>query len=121
MQAIPGPSAVLAALVVSGLPPHPFTFVGFPPPKRGKRQTFFKRFAELEHTLVIFESPHRLLKSLDDAVEILGDRRASISRELTKLHEETLHGQLTELRLQLGDRASLKGEFVIVIDRLIPA
>lgn len=117
VQAIPGPSAVMAALVVSGLPPYPFSFVGFPPPKRGKRQTFFKRFAELEHTLVLFESPHRLLACLDDAVDVLGDRRASVSRELTKLHEETLHGRLLALRQRLGDRPGLKGEFVIVIGR----
>ena len=64
IEPIPGPSAAVAALVVSGLPPYPFTFAGFPPPKTGKRRTFYKGWADLGHTLVVFESPHRLLASL---------------------------------------------------------
>ena len=115
VEPVPGPSAVLAALVISGLPPHPFTFVGFPPPKAGKRRRFYERFATLDHTLVIYESPHRLLASLDDAVKILGNRPAAIGRELTKLHEEVLRGPLLDLIAELRDRPSLKGEFVIVV------
>ncbi|HMB54878.1 MAG TPA: 16S rRNA (cytidine(1402)-2'-O)-methyltransferase, partial [Thermoanaerobaculia bacterium] len=92
VEPVPGPSAVLAALVASALPPHPFTFAGFPPPKSGKRKKWYRGFAELEHTLVVFESPHRLLASLDDALEELGDRPAAVARELTKLHEEVLRG-----------------------------
>lgn len=116
VEAIPGPSAVLAALVVSGLPPHPFTFCGFPPPKRGKRRTFYGRFAELDHTLVVFESPHRLAASLADAEEVLGgDRPAILARELTKLYEEVERGTLSELRESVGERATLKGEVVMVI------
>lgn len=115
VEPVPGPSAVLAALVVSGLPPHPFTFCGFPPPKRGKRRTFYRRFAELDHTLVLFESPHRLVASLEDAEEVLGDRAAVVARELTKLHEEVLRGALSEVRAELAGRGSVKGEVVIVI------
>ena len=111
----PGPSAVTSALVLSGLPPHPFTFTGFPPRKRGKRRRFYQRFAGLDHTLVLFESPHRLLASLDDAAIELGNRRAAIGRELTKLHEEVLHGRLSELRETLAARPALKGEFTLVI------
>jgi 16S rRNA (cytidine1402-2'-O)-methyltransferase len=111
----PGPSAALAALVVSGLPPYPFAVLGFPPPRSGKRRTFFGRFAELDATLVFFESPHRILASLDDAITVLGDRPAAVARELTKLHEEVLRGTLSELRAMLGARPAIKGEIVVVI------
>lgn len=115
VSAVPGASAILAALAASGLPPHPFTFVGFPPPKSGKRRTFYRRFRDLDHTLVVFESPHRLLASLDDALEELGDRPTVVSRELTKLYEEHLRGRLSEVRAALGDRPRLKGEYVLVL------
>ncbi|HKI05264.1 MAG TPA: 16S rRNA (cytidine(1402)-2'-O)-methyltransferase [Thermoanaerobaculia bacterium] len=115
VEAIPGPSAPLAALVASGLPPYPFTFAGFPPPKTGKRRTFYKGWAGLGHTLVLFESPHRLLPSLEDALAELGDRPVAIARELTKMHEEILRGPLSELLAELKARPSLKGEFVLVI------
>ncbi len=112
---IPGPSAAITALVVSGLPPHPFTFAGFPPPKPGKRRRYFARFADLGHTLVMYESPHRILASLEDLIEVLGDRPAALSRELTKLHEETLRGLLSEIRHRLAERPSIKGELTLVI------
>lgn len=115
VEAIPGASAILAALTVSGLPPYPFTFAGFPPPKSGKRRSFYRRLAPLGHTLVLFESPHRLLASLEDARAELGDRPAAIGRELTKLHEEVLYGRLSELAAELGRRPSLLGEFVLVV------
>jgi 16S rRNA (cytidine1402-2'-O)-methyltransferase len=115
IEPIPGPAAPLAALVVSGLPPYPFTFAGFPPPKSGKRRTFFRGWADLGHTLVIFESPHRLLASLEDALAELGDRPVAIARELTKMHEEVLRGRLSELLAELKGRPLLKGEFVVVI------
>jgi 16S rRNA (cytidine1402-2'-O)-methyltransferase len=115
VEAIPGPSAVLAALVVSGLPPHPFTFAGFPPPKPGRRRAFYRGLAGLGHTVVVFESPHRLLASLDDALSELGDRPAAVGRELTKLHEEVLRGSLGEIAAALRARPALKGEFVLVL------
>ncbi len=115
VEAIPGPSALLCALVTSGLPPHPFTFAGFPPPKRGRRRSFYRRFADLDHTLVFYESPHRLLRSLEDATLELGDRPAAIGRELTKLHEETLRGSLSGLAELLGERDRIRGELVLVV------
>lgn len=115
IDAIPGPSAVIDALILSGLPPHPFTFAGFPPPKKGKRRRFFERFEALDHTLVFFESPHRLLASLDDLCEVLGNRPVAIGRELTKLHQEILRGDLQEVRQQLSERPALKGEFTLVV------
>jgi len=115
VSAIPGPSAILAALAASGLPPQPFTFVGFPPPKGGKRRTFYRRYRDIGHTLVIFESPHRLLASLDDALEALGDRPAVVAREMTKLYEEQLRGPLSEVRAELGDRQRLRGEYVVIL------
>lgn len=114
---VPGPSAALAALVASALPPYPFTFAGFPPPRAGKRKSFYRGLAGLGHTVVLFESPHRLLASLDDALAELGDRPAAICRELTKVHEEVLRGPLAELRAELGARAALKGEFVVVVGK----
>lgn len=115
IEPIPGPAAPLAALVVSGLPPYPFTFAGFSPPKSGKRRTFFKQWADLGHTLVFFESPHRLIPSLEDALAELGDRPVAVARELTKLHEEVLRGPLSEVLEKLRGRPTLKGEFVIVV------
>lgn len=112
---LPGPSAVITALVQSGLPPYPFTFAGFPPPKAGKRRRFFARFATVDHTLILFESPHRILASLDDLLEVFGDRPAALGRELTKLHEETLRGPLSEIRCDLGERPTIKGELTLVI------
>ena len=113
VEPVPGPSAPLAALVVSGLPPYPFTFAGFPPPKAGRRRSFYRRLAALGHTLVVFESPHRLLASLADALAELGDRPAAIGRELTKLHEEILRGKASEVAALLAKRPSIKGEFVV--------
>lgn len=115
VEPVPGPSAPLAALVASGLPPYPFTFAGFAPPKSGKRRTFYRGLAGLGHTLIVFESPHRLLASLEDALAELGDRPAAIARELTKMHEEVLRGPLSELLETLRARPALKGEFVLVL------
>ncbi|HVT19659.1 MAG TPA: 16S rRNA (cytidine(1402)-2'-O)-methyltransferase [Thermoanaerobaculia bacterium] len=115
IEPLPGPSALLAALVASALPPYPFTFAGFPPARQGKRRTFYRAWAGLGHTLVLFESPHRVLASLADALDALGDRPAAIARELTKLHEEILRGPLSVLRDELAKRSSLKGELVVVI------
>ena len=114
VEAVPGASAVLAALVASGLPPYPFTFAGFAPPKSGKRRAWYRALGALGHTVVAFESPHRLLSSLDDALAELGDRPAAVARELTKLHEEVLRGPLSDLAARLRERPSLKGEFVLV-------
>ncbi|MEZ5332909.1 MAG: 16S rRNA (cytidine(1402)-2'-O)-methyltransferase [Thermoanaerobaculia bacterium] len=115
VTAIPGPSAALAALALSGLPPYPATFTGFAPRKAGKRRRFFAELAALPHTLVVFESPHRILACLDDAAAELGDRPAALARELTKLHEEVVRGTLSAIRNELAARPSVKGEMVLVI------
>lgn len=115
VEHVPGASAVLAALVSSGLPPYPFTFLGFPPSRQAKRRSFLARFAELGHTIVFFESPHRLLPCLRDVLEVLGDRPAAIGRELTKLHEEVIRGSVLEALEELQGRAGLKGEFTVVL------
>ena len=116
IEALPGPSAILAALVVSGLPPYPFTFLGFPPPKEGRRRRFFESHADLPHTLVFFESPQRAAASLAGAAEAFGtDRPAALARELTKLHEEVLRGPLGELAGDVADRPKLRGEVTVVV------
>ena len=107
--------AVLAALVVSGLSSCPFTFLGFLPRKSGARRACLEPFRHRSETLVIFESPHRLLASLADLQDVFGDRPIAIGRELTKLHEEVLRGLLSEVREELSQRASLKGEFTLVV------
>ncbi len=117
VDAAPGASAPIVALVLSGLPPHPFTFVGFPPPKRGARIRFLRRFESFDHTLILFEAPHRLVACLEDAIGVLGDRRAAVGRELTKLHQEIVRGRLSEIRQTLGARPKIKGEITLVIDR----
>ncbi|HVT57839.1 MAG TPA: 16S rRNA (cytidine(1402)-2'-O)-methyltransferase [Thermoanaerobaculia bacterium] len=115
VEPLPGPSALLAALVVSGLPPYPFTFAGFVPPRSGRRRAFYRAWAALAHTLVVFESPHRLVASLGDAVAELGDRPAAVARELTKLHEEVVRAPLSEQLRIWRERPSVKGELVVVI------
>ena len=116
VEGLPGPSAILAALVVSGLPPYPFTFLGFPPPRQGKRRRFFEAHAELPHTVVFFESPQRAAASLADAAAVFGpDRAAAVARELTKLHEEVLRGSLAEVAARVTERGKLRGEVTVVV------
>ncbi len=115
VRSVPGPSAGVAALSISGLPPYPFTFLGFPPPKSARRRRFFARYADLDHTLVVFESPHRILASLRDLRETLGNRPVALARELTKLHEEVIRGSLDEVVATVEARSKLKGELVLVV------
>ncbi|TAK03695.1 16S rRNA (cytidine(1402)-2'-O)-methyltransferase [Patescibacteria group bacterium] len=112
---IPGPSAVIAALSVSGFPADRFTFLGFPPHKKG-RQTFFKELASTEGTVVFYESTHRIMKCLEelDGLEELKERRLVVCRELTKLHETTYRGTAAEVTERLK-ATSIRGEFVVVI------
>ena len=112
VEAIPGPSPVLAALILSGLPTDSFLFAGFPPPKSAARLAWFADLAGERRTLVFFEAPHRVLETLTDALAALGDRQASIGRELTKLHEEVIRGPLSSLQDRVGVP---RGEFTVVV------
>ncbi|NLV32480.1 MAG: 16S rRNA (cytidine(1402)-2'-O)-methyltransferase [Acidobacteria bacterium] len=114
---IPGPSAAIAALVGSGLPADAFLFAGFLPPRAAARRRRLEELAPVPATLLFYESPHRLLASLGDMAEVLGERRACVARELTKIHEEFLSGTLPELLRILGERARIQGEITLVIDR----
>lgn len=111
---IPGPTALIMALVLSGLPAHSFTFRGFTPHKTTARRKFYAADADSPHTLIYYESSHRLMASLADALAVFGDRRAALANDLTKLFEQVLRGTLSELIAQL-DGKTLQGEYVLVI------
>jgi 16S rRNA (cytidine1402-2'-O)-methyltransferase len=112
---IPGPSALLPALVVSGLPPVPVTFVGFLPPAPGDRRRAIEAARSFEHTVVLYESPHRLLATLRALHETWGNRRVAVARELTKIHEEVFRGRLSEAILHFS-RTRPRGEFTLVVE-----
>jgi 16S rRNA (cytidine1402-2'-O)-methyltransferase len=111
---IPGPSALVMALVLSGLPSHSFTFRGFPPRKPGPRKRFLEVDAHSPHTLVFYESPYRLKAFLEDALEVFDDRPAALANELTKMYEEVQRGTLSEL-LAFFDEEEPRGEYTVVI------
>jgi 16S rRNA (cytidine1402-2'-O)-methyltransferase len=112
---VPGPSAVVAALSVSGLPTHRFLFIGFLPSRSGARRISLREIAGYPETLVFYESPLRVVSSLTDMEEALGDREAFLAREATKRHEEYRRGTLSGLRALLSERDRVKGEIVIVV------
>ena len=111
---IPGPTAFVMALVLSGLPAHSFIFRGFPPRKSGKRRRFLEEDKDSPYTLIFYESPYRLKAFLKDALEVLGDRPAALANELTKMFENVARGTLSELLVQLGD-SEPRGEYTVVI------
>jgi 16S rRNA (cytidine1402-2'-O)-methyltransferase len=110
---IPGATAVVMALVLSGLPSHSFTFRGFPPRKSGKRRRFLTEDVESPHTLIYYESPHRLLGFLQDALAVFGDRRAALANELTKMYESMERGTISDLIEDFEEEP--RGEYVVVI------
>ena len=110
---IPGASAVITALVVSGLPTDQFLYVGFLPRRKGQRQRLLSSIIDEPRTIVAFETPHRLREALSDIEEILGDRRLSVCRELTKVHEEIFRGRVSQARKHF---VKLRGEFSLVIE-----
>jgi 16S rRNA (cytidine1402-2'-O)-methyltransferase len=113
----PGPSAVLCALTVSGLPSDRFMFAGFAPATKSARQTFLRELAQVQATLILYESPKRINQLLDDLVQCLGaGRYAAVCRELTKRFEEVSRGTLSELAAEFAER-DVKGEIVVLIDR----
>jgi 16S rRNA (cytidine1402-2'-O)-methyltransferase len=111
---IPGPAALIMAVVLSGLPVHSFTYRGFPPHKPGPRRRFLEVDRDSPHTLIFYESPYRLAAFLEDAQMVFGDRRAALAHELTKLHESVQHGTLSDLAAELR-RSPPRGEYVVVI------
>jgi 16S rRNA (cytidine1402-2'-O)-methyltransferase len=111
---IPGPTAFVMALVLSGLAVHSFTFRGFPPRKSAGRRKFMQVDKDAPHTLVYYESPYRVAGFLRDALTVFGDRQAALANDLTKMFEKVERGSLTQLLATLGD-AKLKGEYIIVI------
>jgi 16S rRNA (cytidine1402-2'-O)-methyltransferase len=114
VTAIPGPSALILAVTLSGLPVHSFTFRGFPPRKPGARRRFLELDLTSPHTLIFYESPYRLKAFLQDALLVYGDRQASLANDLTKLFECVWRGSLSSLLAQI-ESIDLKGEFTVVI------
>jgi 16S rRNA (cytidine1402-2'-O)-methyltransferase len=111
---IPGPSAVIAALIASGLPTEEFVFVGFLPSRPHERHKALAELARENRLLALYEAPHRLGDTLSDALEHLGRRQAVIAREITKVHEEFLRGDLAELLVRVGQRP-VRGEITLII------
>lgn len=109
---VPGASAVITALAVSGLPTNQFVYLGFLPRRKGERRRLLQSMADKPWTIVAFEAPHRLIESLEDALEILGDRKVAVCRELTKLYEEIFRGELSEA---IRHFSQPRGEFTLVI------
>lgn len=113
---IPGAVAFVNAVIVSGLPTDSIFFGGFLPSRQGERQKRLEEVREIPATLVFYETPHRIAKSLNDCLEVLGKRQACVVRELTKIHEEIITGDLNELNTRFSEQKT-KGEIVLVINR----
>lgn len=112
---IPGVSALTAALSASGLPTDAFVFAGFAPKKKGRRRELFQELATSPYTVILYESPQRVVGLLGDILDAMGDRSCVVAREMTKLHEEFLRGRLSEVREALADREKIKGECTVLI------
>lgn len=115
VTALPGPSAFVMALTLSGLPAHSFTFKGFPPRKSGARKRFIAEDAESAHTQIYYESPYRIQAFLEDALTVLGDRQAVLANDLTKKFESIQRGKLSEL-IEFFRAESPRGEYTVVIE-----
>ena len=111
---VPGVSALITALVVSGLPTDKFVFEGFLPRKIKERKRYFKSIENEERTIIFYETPHRLKKALKDMLEILGDRKVVIARELTKMYEEIIRGELSQVLSEI-DSKEIKGEITLIV------
>ncbi len=114
IEPVPGPFAAALALVASGIAPLPFTFFGFAPHRQGERRDFYRRVAEAGHTAIVYESPERVLASLEDALSILGDAEVTVAREMTKVYEEFVNGTISNVLEELRARDSIRGEITIV-------
>ena len=116
---VPGPTALIAALVASGLPTDEFFFGGFLPARSLARRARLEQARAIPSTLIFYEAPHRIAQTLLDAREILGEREAAVARELTKIHEEIVRGRLSDLAQRFASEAAARGEMVLVIDRSV--
>lgn len=112
---VPGPSALTAAISVAGLEDQSFLFLGFLPGKKGERVKLLNSLSAQDRAIVFYESPHRIIKSLADCLEIMGDRSVFLGRELTKIHEELFHSTLSEVLADLSSRPKVRGEFVVMV------
>ena len=116
---VPGASALITALVASGLPTDEFFFGGFLPSRTGARRARLSELRSIPATLIFYEGPHRIAATLKDAHDILGEREAVVARELTKMHEEIARGRLSELTARFSSDQSARGEMALIIDRVI--
>lgn len=119
VECIPGPSSVIVSLVVSGLPTDKFFFLGYPPKKEGHRMEFWKKIQEIESiqktTVIFFEAPHRIIKTLEELLQIFGkEKEIVVARELTKIHEEVLRGSIEKLKKHF-ETTEPRGEFVVLL------
>ena len=117
---ISGISALSTAISVSGLPANRFTFLGFLPLKKNKRKSLLEKYKESDDTLIIFESPYRIIKTLTEIKELIGDREIALCRELTKMYEEIFRGKISSASEEFSKRKSIKGEFTLVIGGVTP-
>jgi 16S rRNA (cytidine1402-2'-O)-methyltransferase len=118
---VPGPTALIAALVASGLPVDEFFFAGFLPSRSSARRTRLNDLSNIRATLVFYEAPHRIARSLKDMREVLGEREAVVARELTKVFEEIVRGRLSELETHFGSEKEARGELVVIVDQKLIA
>ena len=114
---VPGPSALITALIAAGLPTDEFFFAGFLPSRTNARRARLTELQSIPGTLIFYEAPHRLAQTLADAYQILGEREAVVARELTKLHEEIRRGLLSKLAADYTEKTDIRGEIVVLIDR----
>jgi len=112
---IPGPSALIAALSLSGLPTEEFIFRGFLPPKKSQRQKVLNELSLESRTLIFYEAPHRILETLKDMEMIFVERKAALAKEITKIHEEVLRGSISEILSKL-EKTAIAGEYVIIVE-----
>jgi 16S rRNA (cytidine1402-2'-O)-methyltransferase len=115
VDAIPGPSAPINALALSGLPPYPFAFLGYIPKKAGDAARWLERYRDLGMTCVIFNTPHRVVADVQAIEDVWGDRDAALCREMTKLHQEVIRDKLSAIRAELSKRDKVKGEITLVV------
>src|ERR1044072_4640722 len=121
MVPVPGPSALIAALIAAGLPTDEFFFAGFLPARTNARRARLNELKSVPGTLIFYEAPHRLAATLADACEILGEREAVVARDLTTLHEEIRRGLLSKLAADYTEKTDIRGEIVVLIDRNVIA